>query len=104
MYARVTVLEWKKGHKREGMEQMIRLLHQTIVPAARQQQGFKGFLGLLNRYEGKGMAITMWQTEADLRACEASGYYQEQLAQAEPLLGPSALPLKREVYEVVIQE
>jgi len=104
MYARVTVLEWKIGHKREGMEEMIRLLHQKIVPTARQQQGFKGFLGLLNRYEGRGMAITLWQTVADLRASEASGYYQEQLAQAEPLFGLSALPLEREVYEVVIQE
>jgi hypothetical protein len=104
MYARVTVLEWKMGHKRKGMEEMIHLLHQTIVPTARQQQGFKGFLGLLNRYDGKGMAITLWQTAADLRASEASGYYQEQLAKAEPLLGLSALPLEREVYEVVIQD
>ena len=61
MYARVTVLEWNMGERHEGMEETIRILHDTIVPAAKQQQGFKGFLGLLSRNEGKGIALTLWE-------------------------------------------
>ncbi len=104
MYARVTVLEWKTGHKREGLEELIPVMRESIVPDAKQQHGFKGFLGLLDRREGRGMAITLWETEADLKASEASGYYRAQLAKAEPLIGFSASPLYQEVYEVVVQE
>ena len=43
------------------------------------------------------MAITYWASEADLKANEASGYYQEQVAKFGALL--AAQPV-REVYEV----
>jgi hypothetical protein len=104
MYARVTVLEWKMGQKHEGMEEMIQLLHDRIVPTAKQQQGFKGFLGLLDRRGGKAMAITLWEMETDLRASEASCYYRAQLAELAPLSDLYTTPPYREVYEVVVQE
>ncbi|HZS79526.1 MAG TPA: hypothetical protein VFA41_23125 [Ktedonobacteraceae bacterium] len=104
MYARVTILEWKTGQKHEGMDELIRLMRESVVPASKQQPGFKGFLGLLDRREGKGMAITLWETEADLHASEASGYYRAQLTKAEPVFGLSASAPYREMYEVVIQE
>lgn len=104
MYARVTVLEWKTGERREGIDETLQILHDSIVPVAKQQPGFKGFLGLLDRTGGKGIAITLWETEADLEAGESSGYYREQLAKLEHLSHLYALPPYREVYEVVIQE
>src|SRR2546430_9056336 len=75
MYARITVLEWKMGQKHEGMQEMLQLLRDRIVPTAKLQQGFKGCLGLLDRREGKAMAITLWEMETDLQASEVSGYY-----------------------------
>ena len=104
MYARITVLEWKMGQKHEGMQEMLQLLHDRIVPTAKLQQGFKGFLGLLDRREGKAMAITLWEMETDLQASEVSGYYRAQLAELVPLSDLYTTPPYREVYEVIVQE
>jgi len=104
MYARITVLEWKMGQKHEGMEEMLQLLRDRIVPTAKLQQGFKGFLGLLDRREGKAMAITLWEMETDLQASEVSGYYRAQLAELIPLSDLYTTPPYREVYEVIVQE
>ena len=83
---------------------MIQLLHDKIVPNAKQQQGFKGFLGLLDRKGGKAMVITLWEMETDLQASEASGYYRTQLAELTPLSDLYTTPPYREVYEVVVQK
>ena len=38
---------------------------------------------------GKGMSVTLWETEEDLKAGESSGYFKEQIAKFGPLLvGP----------------
>ncbi len=97
MYARVVSGQYQSGKMDEGVE----LFRNSLAPAARQQQGFKGLLGLVDRATGKGMSITLWETEADLKASEASGYYQQQLAQFVPLFSGSP---QREVYEVADQE
>jgi len=104
MYARITVLEWKMGQKHEGMQEMLQLLRDRIVPTAKLQQGFKGFLGLLDRREGKAIAITLSEIETDLQASEVSGYYRPQLAELIPLSDLYTTPPYREVYEVIVQE
>lgn len=104
MYARITVLEWKLGHRPEGMEEIISLVREKIVSEAKEQKGFTGLLGLLNRRRGRGMVMSLWETEADLQASEASGYYRAQLAAAESLYGVSATLSYEETYEVVVQE
>ena len=101
MYARITVLEWKMGQKHEGMQEMLQLLRDRIVPTAKLQQGF---LALLDRREGKAMAITLWEMETDLQASEVSGYYRAQLAELVPLSDLYTTPPYREVYEVIVQE
>ena len=51
------------------------------MPEQRKQHDFKGVTVLNDRATGKGILITFWQTEADLKASdEASQYFQEQLA------------------------
>jgi heme-degrading monooxygenase HmoA len=104
MYARITVLEWKPGHRPEGMEEIITLVREKIAPEAKQQKGFKGLLGLLDRRRVRGMVISLWETEADLQASEASGFYRAQLAAVGPLYGVSATLSYEETYEVVVQE
>lgn len=104
MYARVTTLQWQIGKKIETMDEAIHIVKESIVPAARQQPGFKGFLTLADRRGGKLILLTLWETEAALKAGEASGYYHEQIAKFAHLSQLYVTPPYREVYELVIQE
>ena len=98
MHARVTIAQYHPGKADEGMQ----LYRESILPAARQQRGFKGALGLLDRSTGKGMSITLWETEADAQASGASSpYFQEQIAKVASLF--VAAPVA-ETYEVTDQE
>jgi heme-degrading monooxygenase HmoA len=52
-----------------------------VVPAAKRQQGFKSIKLLVERNTGKLQSISLWETEADVRATEeGSTYLQEQFA------------------------
>ena len=75
----------------------IQLYSESVVPVSMQQPGFKGLLHLVDRSTGKGISITLWETEDDMLSGESSGYYQEQLDKFADKL--SASPV-REVYEV----
>ncbi len=93
MYARVVTSQLKPG----AIDEWIAILRDSIVPAAKQQKGFKGFIVLADRSANKGIAYSMWETEADLKATEASNFYQEQIAK---LSGVMAMPPTRELYEL----
>ncbi len=95
MYARVWIVN-ADPEKRDEIDQVIR---NAVLPSARQQQGYKGYLALFDPGTGKGMAIALWETEADLKASEAIA--QEQVAKATRLF--TSTPV-REVFEVLVQE
>jgi len=63
-------------------------------------EGFKGALFLTDPDTGKYVSMTLWETEADMEAGEASGYLREQVAKAVPAL---AAPPIREHYEVHVK-
>jgi heme-degrading monooxygenase HmoA len=104
MYVRVTTLQWQIGKKVETMDEATRIVEESIVPAARQQPGFKGFLTLRDRRGGKLLLLTIWETEAALRASESSGYYREQIAKFTHLSELYVTPPYRDIYELIIQE
>ncbi len=89
MYARVTTRQIEPGK----IDEAIGIYRDTVVPAVRQQQGSKGGLVMTDRSAGKVMAISLWETEADLRAYEPSGA-PDALSQGAPV---------REVYEVGVE-
>lgn len=95
MYARAWLVN-AEPEKRDEIEQVIR---NAVLPSARQQQGYKGYLALFDPSTGKGMAIALWETEADLNASEAIA--QEQVAKSTRLF--TSAPV-REVYEVLVHE
>src|SRR5437764_14902490 len=98
MYARVVTGQYQPGKLDEG-EQIYR---ESILPEARQQPGFKGALGLVDRSSGKAISITLWQTEANAQVSGAnSSYGQAQLAKIGSLL--AAAPTI-EPYEFVVQK
>jgi heme-degrading monooxygenase HmoA len=96
MYARVTFATAEPAK----VDQTIKIMRDSILPAAKKQKGFKGLIYLTNRKTGKGMSIVLWNTEDDMKAGESSGFYQEQLAKEMPFLsGPPTM----EHYEVSLK-
>jgi quinol monooxygenase YgiN len=67
MYARVNATQWNPDKADEG----IRLTEEVIIPAYQKEDGFRGYF-LLTEPGGEGaMAITMWDTQADLERSAA---------------------------------
>ncbi len=93
MYARITTLPVEPGQ----LEAAIKLIQGSIAPVLQQQAGFKGWYLLTDAAKNKIMSITLWETEAELRAGQFSPAYQEQIAKLSSLAaGPPAV----EQYEV----
>ncbi len=97
MYARVVTTQYQPGKIDEGLQ----IFLNSIMPAARQQPGYKGALALVDRSTGKAIAIGLRETTADMQATETSGYLAEQFAKVAPLIVGAPVV---EVYEVSIQE
>jgi heme-degrading monooxygenase HmoA len=95
MYARVVTSQLKPGKR----DEWIAILRDSIVPAVKQQKGFKGFVVLADPNADKGIAYSVWETEADLKATEASGFYQEQIAKLSEV---HAMPPLREICELSV--
>ena len=93
MYARLTIATGLPGKQ----EELLRIERDSIVPACKQQKGFKGLYLLHDPKTNKGLTITLWETEADMKAAEVSGFYQQQVAKVKDVL---AAPPVREEYEV----
>jgi heme-degrading monooxygenase HmoA len=96
MFARVTFTQTKL----DRLDEATQIFAESAVPATKAQKGFKGIYLLTDRATGKGITITLWESEADATANEKSGYYQEQINKFKDLL--AALPV-RESYEVSVQ-
>ena len=96
MYARIVIVQIQPGKTDEAT----RIFRDSVIPAARQQKGFKSLALLTDPGTGKGISIGFWETEADMKANETSGYFQEQLAKFGGLF---VAPPVREAYEVSAQ-
>ena len=72
----------------------------SVVPAPREQRGFRGVLVLTDNETDEGYSISLWETEDDAQESESSGIYQKQIAKLGGLL--AEVPV-RKIYEVSIQ-
>jgi quinol monooxygenase YgiN len=95
MFARMVTVHFQAGKLQEG----IAIFRDSIVPASQKQKGTKGLRLLTDAATNKAVVVSMWETEEDLKASEASGYYQEQVAKIAKLL---TQPPHRETFEVSI--
>lgn len=92
MFARVQTL----NHPVAKLEQLTET-GRTQLPAAHGLQGFKGFYYLIDRENEKGMVISLWETEQDLRELEANTAMRERTAAEAGITPPPS-----EVFEVVL--
>ncbi|HEY78022.1 MAG TPA: hypothetical protein G4O09_02805, partial [Dehalococcoidia bacterium] len=64
MIARVTLMSIIK----DKLDEAIRLFQESVVPAAKSQNGFRGAYFLTNRETGEGLSITLWMSADDGKA------------------------------------
>ena len=97
MYARVTTVQVQPAK----MEEAIQITNESIIPAIRQQEGLISFTDLIDRSTGKATLVTLFETEADMKAGMSSGFVEQQVAKIAPLLTETPLI---EFYEVLAHE
>jgi heme-degrading monooxygenase HmoA len=96
MFARVSTLQGSP----ERVEDGIRAVREQVLPAARQMDGFKGLLAMVDRSSGKMVGITLWDSEEALQASEeAANQLRDSSAQAG---GAQIAGVER--FEVVVDE
>jgi heme-degrading monooxygenase HmoA len=78
----------------------VRIYQDRVVPAAREQKGFRGALLLTDLDTGEGISISLWNSEEDMHASEASGFYHRKLSELDALF--ISTPVRKH-YEVSAQ-
>jgi len=96
MFARVTLVQVDLNK----FDETIGIYRDSVIPAAKSQKGYRGAYLLTDRKTGKGISMTLWDSEEDAIANEQSGYYQEQLGKFKDFF---TAPPVREGYEVSVQ-
>ena len=96
MFARVSTFQGPPDQTAEG----IRVAREQILPAARLQPGFVGICLLYDPDEGRSLAITLWETEEDMRASEEAALRAR--TESAEVSGDVILGVER--YEVALQE
>ena len=98
MYSRVTLFELDT--LRVEVEAGVDRFNSLVVPALREQQGFEGVYVLVSQ-DGRGLVLTLWDSEASAEAGLGSGFYAAQLAQFVTFFRS---PPGREGYDVVVAD
>ncbi len=96
MYARVMIGTMKVGKMDEGVS----IYRNSILPACKEQKGFKGALFLTDPKTNKAISISLWKMEDDMKAGEVSGYLELQIAN---LAYTFEAPTTPEAYAVSVQ-
>lgn len=95
MYARLSTLQFEP----EKLNDVLKIVEESVLPAAKEQAGNRGFTVMSDPETGKVVVISMWESEDDMERGESSGYYRDQISKiSDSLTGPPA----REAFEVNI--
>ena len=96
MFARLTIVQVNI----DKLDETRKIYEESVIPAAKSRKSYRGAYLLTDRKTGKGISITLWDSEEDAIANEQSGYYQEQVGKFKDFF---TAPPVREGYEVSIQ-
>lgn len=95
MQARVVMNQIQPGK----VDEWLAIIRESIVPALKEQEGFEGFVALIDREHDQSIGHSMWASAGALAASETSGNYQQQIAKLGSVL---AAPPVRGVYQVTV--
>jgi heme-degrading monooxygenase HmoA len=95
MHARITKVDIQPGK----INDVIKAYKENVLPATKEQEGFKHAILLVDRDASIGFSITIWEDEEKLALSEVSTYYVEQLRKLAQYF--AGLPT-RDSYEVVV--
>ncbi len=95
MFARVTVSQAAPNLSSEAQERIARYIREQIIPNSRKVPGFKGGYWLADRKTGKGLTVTIWDTEQAEQASQAAAAQARQQAATALNLESRALKLMR---------
>ncbi len=97
MYCQVLRVNIQPGKMDEG----IAIFKDSVAPTIQGWSGFQSGRLLVNRAGNKILAVSFWDSEADLAGLTSSGPYQEQVAKLAALFaGPPELEVYDEAVEV----
>ncbi len=85
MYVRAGTGQIQSGKMREAID----IANDSVVPAAKAQKGFRGIYFMTDAANSNFLALSIWETGADMLASESDGFYREQFAKIGALMaGP----------------
>ena len=96
MFARVTTVSIQP----DKIADATRVFNESIIPAVKAGAGNRGIMLLLDPATGKGMSISLWNSEAEGQAYDSSGSYREQVAKVAPFF---SAPPTLATYDVPAQ-
>jgi heme-degrading monooxygenase HmoA len=98
MHARMTTFA---GLPPERVEPAIREFQEGQLPLLEQQAGFQGVFVLVNRSQGRAAALTLWETEEQMKASDkiADQARDSAVATTRPAREPIV-----DRFEVVVQK
>ncbi|CUI07272.1 hypothetical protein [Massilia antarctica] len=82
MFARVTHVQAKP----EKMGEVVALYTESVLPVLQQLQGFKATFLLTDPASGKGMSVTLWESDADRLAGDSAAALRGPIVAVMPLL------------------
>ena len=97
MYARVVIMEMLQIDVKEA----VRTYLDQVVPAGREQEGFRGAWMLTDAETGEGMSISLWESPDDMHASEESDFHHRELGELEGFFVNAPV---RKHYEVSVKE
>ncbi len=103
MHARITTVQIGKERRLlrpNTVEESLDVLRLTTLPKLNKQKGFKEFLVLIDKAADKVILITLWESEDDMIATEASGFYKRAVDEFSDRVVSEP---RKEYYEVAIR-
>ncbi len=82
MFARVTHVQAKPGK----LDEVVALYQESVIPLLEQQGGFHSTFLLTDPSSGKGMSITLWNSDAARLAGDSNGFLLQQVMKVAPML------------------
>jgi heme-degrading monooxygenase HmoA len=95
MFARVTIAQGAP----ERLDDTLRTIREQVLPMFQGQAGFQHLHVLIDRQNGRGLSVSLWESREALAQAEAA--VNQMRGQVAQTIGMA--PLATEVYEVAIE-